>query len=496
MRRAVAILTCLTAFLTGAAVFAVAPPAAGQSLPPDDRARGLIYSGLRRAGVASPCRGGFEIVTRSRASLERTRCTHGPDPVPVNVDPRPGQDPAAAQSSAAESPAAASGAARAAPGSCTGPATDAYRFQLAYARDATSPDRFASFESSFRAWADRVDDIVNTSAAKTGGIRHVRWVTGGDCRPTFLRLTISSAAVDDLAVMQQELDSMGLDRSDRKYLVWVDTPRQVYCGVGSFYHDTRADARPGINDNNGNTRAPATVARVDTRCWGQAASVEAHEVLHGLGGVQSSPQNPAQAPPHATSNNHCTDESDRLCYADGQSPGLVFRPDGTPTSISYVCPASHEVLFDCNDDDYFSAAPPPGNWLATHWNTAQSAWLERGPPPGTAPSVVSGSAWYSGGTNSASGPAGTQVRVYAVGLFQNVPYQLVTGRDGGTPGQACRADLVAVNPVIRYANASGFVAATVGTVDRLPGTYQVCFAQVDPVSGPRAVSGPVSFRVT
>jgi len=56
------------------------------------------------------------------------------------------------------------------------------------------------------------------------------------------------------------------------------------------------------------------------------------------------------------------------------------------------------------------------------------------------------------------------------------------GRDGGNPGQPCRADLVPVNNVVRYSNSSGFVGTTVGTVD--------------PVTGKRAVSGAITFTVT
>ena len=38
-------------------------------------------------------------------------------------------------------------------------------------------DRYATYEASFRSWAARMDQIVNNSAAQTGGTRHVRFVT-------------------------------------------------------------------------------------------------------------------------------------------------------------------------------------------------------------------------------------------------------------------------------------------------------------------------------
>lgn len=70
-----------------------------------------------------------------------------------------------------------------------------------------------------------------------------------------------------------------------------------------------------------------------------------HEGAHTMGAVQTDA-------PHATSTHHCTDGEDLMCYEGG-------------TDFN-VCPIGR--AFDCNGDDYFHPAPPPGNYLATHWN--------------------------------------------------------------------------------------------------------------------------------
>lgn len=110
--------------------------------------------------------------------------------------------------------------------------------------------------------------------------------------------------------------------------------------------------------------------------------------------------------------------------------------------------------------------------------------------------IPAGGTWYSDGTNSKAGPPGTVVRVYATSAFQNVPYTLVLGDAGLEPGHgdhACMRTLDVLNPTTRFANQSGFISTTVGTVHlATPGTYQLCFK--DNVNNSTGTAG-ASFTV-
>jgi hypothetical protein len=186
------------------------------------------------------------------------------------------------------------------------------------------PDRYESVVASLREWMAEADQTVWTSAGQTGGGRRI---------------------------------AQGFTRTDRKYLVWVDAAVGI-CGLGEVYGDTR----PG--QENRNNRGPS-YARVDAPCWQYA---ELHEIFHNLGAVQPDAR-------HPSANWHCTDEADVMCYAD----------DGAgPVVMTTICIPEHEALLDCGDGDYFSTNPPAGNYLATHWNTANSSFLQNDTAPRSA----------------------------------------------------------------------------------------------------------------
>jgi hypothetical protein len=235
---------------------------------------------------------------------------------------------------------------------CYGTGSDGNRVQAIYAVEQGRPNRYSSVLASIRTWAAGVDSVLNRSAALTGGTRYVRFVTGagaGGCTPTVLNVTLPTGASADFDATMTALQAKGFSSPHRKYLVWTDA--SVLCGIASVYQDSIPATS---NYNNG---MAAQFARIDAGCWGYPESVEAHELVHTLGSVQPDA-------PHHTDYGHCFDEYDRMCYDDGS--GIAMQS---------ICPPAHDALLDCGGDDYFSTAPTPGGYLATHWNTASSGFL-------------------------------------------------------------------------------------------------------------------------
>jgi hypothetical protein len=327
-----------------------------------DPARGLVYRGLQPAQEESPCKGGFEV----RLPGGRTGCTHGPDAAPPGRDVR--RERTLADLAAATAAARGEAGSLAASAPCTGDGISGRRIQAVYAHPAGEADNYDEIAPFIRLWAGIVDTAFNDSAAETGGVRHVRFVTGAGCALDVAKVELSPAGIATLGGTAAELAAQGLDRPDRKYLVWVDA--YVYCGLATV----KTDDRPSSDNANNGDGQPGMVARIDRGCWGGVnPSIEAHELVHLLGGVQPSA-------PNANDNFHCTDNADVLCYDDdGVLDGLVWA-HGRQVPLRSVCQPAHERLLDCGHDDYFHTDPSPGSYLAAHWNVASSSFLTANGP--------------------------------------------------------------------------------------------------------------------
>ena len=325
----------------------------GRPSAPDD--------GLVRGGIGSPCNGLFEI----RSGDRLLGCTHGADPAPRGLGTAEAGAPAIL---------AANTVAGIANVPCIGNGADGKRVQAIYARPSDVADAFAATAPLIRQWVLGINDVFNASAGETGGKRQVRFVTsapaGGTCQVDVDNVVLNVDADDNFSNTITRLQAAGYTSSNRKFMVFMDdgvgnNNDSVGCGIGQLYPDHRSD--PAQNYNNGVAGIQGMFSRTDRNCWGQlpkfGLSVESHELMHTLGAVQGSQgQDPS---PNYSGYGHCTDEYDTMCYVDG--PGVV---------MNQLCNYLHEPLMDCRHDDYFSTAPPAGSYLATHWNTASSGFLD------------------------------------------------------------------------------------------------------------------------
>lgn len=242
--------------------------------------------------------------------------------------------------------------------SCAGNGKDGSRIFALYARERSTPSRYAALTPTLRHLTANIDDLLAVSAARYGVGLRVRWVLDGTCAPLIREVVLPDGALTsgDFGRFQIAMMDAGYWASNRKFLVYADAKR--VCGLAGVFRDDRPD--PAVNANNRGTM----FARIDVPCWLPGASVDgfapAHEVMHILGAVT------ARAP-HATEFGHCTDGADVMCY-----------PDARTTKVRTTC-ASAEPVLDCGGDDYFNPRPKKGSWLASHWNIANSSFLDRVP---------------------------------------------------------------------------------------------------------------------
>jgi len=313
----------------------------------EDRARGLHWDGLRPGTGA--CVKEYEIVDQHG---QPQGCTHGPDPAPAGVDATQSVEPLTTVSGSTVS--STNGII------CDGDGVTGYRIQMIYAHASDRADRFSLFNSSFKQYASNLNNIFVESGNQSGSPRSLRYVTDASCNLSVLDVTLSPTGDDNFSNTVGELKSKGYNRSDRKYVIWADST--IYCGISGLYIDSRP------TQDNPNNSGPS-YGRIDSGCWGGKA--EAHELMHELGGVQNDA-------PHSSGGMHCNDGYDRMCYADGGSTSHY-----TTTACPYAADDSH---FDCGKNDYFSTSSsiPATNYLANHWNAANSRFLLA-----TAPAPVS-----------------------------------------------------------------------------------------------------------
>jgi hypothetical protein len=109
-------------------------------------------------------------------------------------------------------------------------------------------------------------------------------------------------------------------------------------------------------------------------------------MTHNLGAVQwgapHSTEPPGQSLPQY---GHCWQGADVMCYTEDSGAAHAMRIDCA------ALPGAIPESYDCGRDDYFNPAPAAGSYLATHWNTYDSAFLA--PCGEIAPACGGGNLW-------------------------------------------------------------------------------------------------------
>lgn len=235
------------------------------------------------------------------------------------------------------------------------------RVQPLYLYPVESTSAYTTSVPTITAIIAGVDGIF---AASSNDQRRVRFATlplsfvnigndpSTDCALSIIPVAVPITVALDIAPMINYLQSIAYNSPDRKYLLFVDSTG-IECATALSHHDSR----PAPENQIDHTPGYAWLARP---CWNAKAAT--HELLHTLGAVQYDA-------PHSTGGWHCTDEHDIMCYSD--------LPHYPPMTYPCADPA-YEYRLDCGGDDYFSLEPmAPENYLASHWNIADSLYLAR-----------------------------------------------------------------------------------------------------------------------
>jgi len=213
-----------------------------------------------------------------------------------------------------------------------------HHVRVLYGHAAGTPDRRPAVLEQLRSVMRRMNARLDAAARESGGV-HADLRVRCDAAYEIAVDGFVNAGSASFADVVDAARLAGATSPQADYLIFYDDATPDACGTASFAADDRLDA--GNENNRG-----GGYAVVYSDCW--TAVTAMHEVGHTQGAVQPG------APNSTGSGGHCRDEWDVMCYDDGA--GGIEERCGSPEA------------FDCGYDDYFDAAPEPGEYLASHWN--------------------------------------------------------------------------------------------------------------------------------
>ena len=187
------------------------------------------------------------------------------------------------------------------------------------------------------------------------------------CVPTINEVVLPAGTLEKSTdIRESALRALGYT-SPARSMVFADAMKSHTCGSATLYNDHR----PAGNLDDG---LRVQYSRVDPGCWITQPgyhSTPAHELVHMLGAVQrTSPAENRGTQQALHSRRALHRRAGPECYADRDRLEMDF----------HACPDWHASLMDYGNDDYLHMDPPPGSYLAEHWNLARSTFLTTAPP--------------------------------------------------------------------------------------------------------------------
>ena len=220
-------------------------------------------------------------------------------------------------------------------------ASDYYQ-RVLYGYPAGAADRLETVRPKIRAIVRRMNARLDQESLASGGptADYKVWCDGAG-EIAVDSFSANSASFSDVVAGAR---AAGFESDVADFLIYFDGNLGGSCGIASYNADDRL-IPTNLNNSGGG------YGMVYSACWNDESAM--HESGHLMGAVQYG------APNSTGSGGHCYEEQDVMCYSPD---GGDLHQDGTIENCSDA------VRFDCNFDDYFDAAPEPGEYLSTHWN--------------------------------------------------------------------------------------------------------------------------------
>ncbi len=365
----------------------------------------------------------------------------------------------------------------------TAPASAA-QFKLVYAYAADRPDRFAGFQDALQADVAITDRFLS---AQSGGTRTIRFDMGTRCGPQYADIQVvelpgpRSAYAGDFAAITTAVDRVLDDAGGpRDAVILADalSPSGVEYGLGETVMGSSGEQPGAANVHNRGglhsvlfTRDGALPPGAQPGGWWPEGFL--HEITHNLGAVQWDAPHSTEPPGQTLARyGHCWQGADVMCYVEDSAAAHAMRYD-CPT-----IPGTISQGYDCGRDDYFNPAPPAGSYLATHWNTYDSAFMAPcatlisacggaqqrvpAPPVATSPPVITGHArrWAALQTHNGTWLNSPTTYAYTWQRLTNNHWSTISRAESATHSPTTRDLGHLLRVVVIAANTDGTTAST------------------------------------